>query len=75
MARLATEGIASIMIAALRHFERLRIAFACNPVNEAMFLTDPARPPAGKVAAKRFGLASAFERVTAAFFDKGVQPH
>jgi hypothetical protein len=33
----------------------------------------PARPPARRIAAERFGFAGAFERMAAAFLDQRVQ--
>lgn len=61
------------MIPALRHIQRLRIALAADAIDQSVFAADPAGPPARKVAAQRFGLAGALERVAAAFGDQGIQ--
>jgi hypothetical protein len=62
------------MIPALRDLQRLRIATAAHPVHQPMFAIDPARPPAGQVAAERPGLAGAGKRVTLAFLDQRIDP-
>ena len=61
------------MIPALRHLQRLLVALADDAIHQPVFLIDPPRPPARQIAAQRFGLAGALERVAAAFFDQGVE--
>jgi hypothetical protein len=38
-------------------------AFSRYPITQPVLVTDPASPPAGQVAAKRFGLANAGKRI------------
>src|SRR5437868_11361573 len=71
---LAVGGSALIMIAALRHFQRLRLAFAAHPVDQPMLLVDPPRPPSREVAAEGLGLAGAAKRVAHAFLQQGAEP-
>lgn len=62
------------MIPALRHFERLRLALAPHPVHQPMLAVDAAGPPAGEIAAQRFGLAGSAKRVAHALLEQRVDP-
>jgi hypothetical protein len=60
------------MIPALRDLKRLRIALARHPIYQPMLAVDPAGPPAGQIAAERFRLAGAAERIAHAFLDQRI---
>src|SRR3954469_9781097 len=64
----------SIMIPALRHFQRLCLAFPRHPIHQAMLPCDPPRPPAAEILPQGLGLAGAAERVPHAFLESGVTP-
>lgn len=64
----------SIMVAALGDFEVLIGTLALDPVDQAILLRDPARPPALQIALQRFWLTHALEGGALAFFDEVVHP-
>src|SRR4051812_27295279 len=62
------------MVPALRHFQRLRLALAADPIDQPLLPVDPTRPPAGEIAAQRLGLARPAEGVAHAFLEERVEP-
>jgi hypothetical protein len=61
------------VVATLRYFEPLIGTFSLYPVDQAIILGDPARPPALEAAFQRFRLPGALEGGAAAFADERVQ--
>src|SRR5436190_19147794 len=66
-------GAGSVMITALRHFQRLRVALPRDSVDQPMLLVDPARPPTGQIASQRLRLSGAAKRIAHASLQKGVE--
>ena len=63
----------SIMIPALRHFQRLCLALTAHAIDQPMLAIDAAGSPATEVSAERFGLAGAAEGIAHAFLEQAVQ--
>jgi hypothetical protein len=61
------------MIPALRDLQRLCIAAPRHAVHKPLLPSNPARPPARRIATEGVGFASALERIASAFLDQHVR--
>ncbi len=57
----------------LRDFKALIISFACHAVDEAVLISDAARPKPSKILAQGLWFAGAFEGVPSALFEQIVE--
>lgn len=69
-----TVTVHSIMIPAPRHLEHPARAAPRHPIHQPMLAVDAAGPPAGEIAAQRFGLAGSAKRVAHALLEQRVDP-
>jgi hypothetical protein len=58
---------------ALRDFKALLVSLARHAVDEAVLISDAARPKSSKILAQRLWFAGAFEGVPSALFDQFVE--
>ena len=65
-------GGLSVMVPALRHFERLRFPLAGDAINQSMFAVDAAGPPAAKVAPERLGFAGTAKGIAGTLLEQFV---